>query len=254
MKLSGRVALVTGAGKGIGQAIALALAQEGADIAINDVDMPSAEGAAEMARQLGRRAIAIEADVAEVDQVEMMVNRVISELGGIHILVNNAGVNLEVVPTVEQSVEKWDRTMSINLRGTYLCCRQAGKWMVTHKTGKIINIASMFGMSGFPMRTAYSPSKAAVINLTQDLAVEWAKYNINVNCIAPGYVMTDLIKALVKQGKLDLEALQRRTPLGRFATPDDIGNTTVFLVSDEAKNITGVTLAVDGGWSAYGYI
>ena len=126
--------------------------------------------------------------------------------------------------------------------------------MVTHKTGKIINIASMFGMSGFPMRTAYSPSKAAVINLTQDLAVEWAKDNINVNCIAPGYVMTDLLRALIKQGKLDLEALQRRTPLGRLGTPEEIGNAAVFLVSDEANYITGATLAVDGGWSAYGYI
>lgn len=254
MRLSGKVALVTGAGRGIGQAIALALAKEGADIGVNAAHLSSAEGTAETIKQLGRRAIAIEADVAEVDQVGKMVNRVINELGGIHILVNNAGVNLEIVPTVEQSLEKWDRTMSVNVRGIYLCCRQAGQWMIAHEMGKIINIASNFGMSGFPMRTAYSPSKAAVINMTKDLAVEWGKYSINVNCIAPGYTMTDMVKNWIKQGKFDLETLQRRTPLGRLATPDDIANAAVFLASDEARNITGVTLPVDGGWIAYGYI
>lgn len=256
MKLSGKVALVTGAGRGIGRAIAFALAAEGADIGVNDADLSSAEATAKAVKKLGRRAIAIEADVSEADQVEEMVNRVIDELGGIHILVNNAGVFLEVVPTVEQSLEKWDRTMSVNVRGTYLCCRQVGKWMIAHSMGKIINIASIAGMRGVPMRTAYAPSKAAVINMTQDLAVEWAKYNINVNCIAPGPIVTDLIKNFIKKGILDLETLQRRTPLGRLATPDDIANAVVFLASDQANCITGVILPVDSGLaaSAYGYL
>jgi len=256
MKLSGKVALVTGAGRGIGRAIAFALAAEGADIGVNDADLSSAEATAKAVKKLGRRAIAIEADVSEADQVEEMVNRVIDELGGIHILVNNAGVFPEVVPTIEQSLEKWDRTMSVNVRGTYLCCRQVGKWMIAHSMGKIINIASIAGMRGVPMRTAYAPSKAAVINMTQDLAVEWAKYNINVNCIAPGPIVTDLIKNFIKKGILDLETLQRRTPLSRLATPDDIANAAVFLASDQANCITGVILPVDSGLaaSAYGYL
>ncbi|MEA3253600.1 MAG: 3-oxoacyl-ACP reductase family protein [Chloroflexota bacterium] len=254
MKLDGKAALVTGAGKGIGQAIALALAREGADVAVNAAHLSSAAGTAKAIEKLGRKAIPIEADVADVEQVEKMVSRVIDELGGIHILVNNAGVNLEIAPTIEQSVEKWDRIMAINLRGTYLCSREAGKWMVPHKTGKIVNIGSNFGLGGFPMRTAYSPSKAAVINLTQDLAVEWGKYNINVNCVAPGYVMTDLIKKFIEEGKFDVETLKKRTPLGRLATPEDVASAVVFLLSEEARHITGVTLTVDGGWAAYRYI
>ena len=254
MKLSGKVALVTGAGRGIGRAIALALAREGADIGVNAAHLSSAEGTAKAIKELGRRAIAIEADVSEADQVEKMVKRVINELDGIHILVNNAGVYLEIAPTVEQSLEKWDRTMSVNIRGTYLCCRQVGKWMIAHKMGKIINIASVFGMSGFPASTAYAPAKAAVINMTQDLAAEWGKYNINVNCIAPGDIMTDMVKNFMKEGYFDLEAHQKRIPLGRLGTPEDIGNAAVFLASDEARHITGVTLPVDGGWIAYGYL
>jgi NAD(P)-dependent dehydrogenase (short-subunit alcohol dehydrogenase family) len=254
MRLSGKVALVTGAGRGIGQGIALALAREGADIGVNAAHLATAKGTAEAVKELGRRAIAIEADVAEADQVARMVDRVIAELGGVHILVNNAGVGAGVVPTVVQSLEKWDRVMNVNVRGTYLCCREAGKWMTSHRTGKIINISSNFGMAGIPMRTAYSPSKAAIINMTQDLAVEWGSYNVNVNCIAPGYVLTPGVEPLIRDGTLDVEALQKRTPLGRLATPEDIGNATVFLASDEARHITGVTLPVDGGWIAYGYI
>jgi len=254
MRLSGKVALVTGGGRGIGRAIALGLAREGADVAVNAAHLSSAEGTTETIRQLGRKAIAIEADVAEADQVDLMVDRIINELGGVHILVNNAGVNLEIVPTVEQSLDKWDRTMGINVRGTYLCCRRVARWMIAQKTGKIINIGSNFGMSGFPMRTAYSPSKAAVINMTQDLAAEWGKYNINVNCVAPGYVLTDLVKNFIQQGKFDIETLQKRTPLGRLAAPEDIADAVVFLASEEAKHITGVTLPVDGGWIAYGFV
>ncbi|MBA7575751.1 3-oxoacyl-[acyl-carrier-protein] reductase FabG [subsurface metagenome] len=257
MKLLGKVALVTGAGRGIGRAIALAFARQGAEVAVNAAHFSSAEATAEAINELpdiGRGAIAIEADVSEADQVNEMVNRVIDQLGGIHILVNNAGVNLEITPTVEQSLQNWDRVMSVNVRGVYLCCQQVGKWMIAHRMGKIINIASIFGMAGFPMRTAYSPSKAAVISMTQCLAVEWGKYNINVNCIAPGPVMTDIFKNYIKQGKVNLEAFQRRMPLGRVATPEDIADAAVFLASDKAKQITGVTLPVDGGWIAYGYI
>lgn len=257
--LRDKVALVTGAGRGIGRAIALALAREGADIVVNAAHLSTAEETAEainnlIAPDFGVRAIAIEADVSDEGQVDRMVNKAIDEFDGIHILVNNAGVSLEIAPTVEQSLEKWDRMMSVNVRGVYLCCRQVGKWMIAHRTGKIINIASIFGMSGFPMRTAYSPSKAAVINMTQCLAVEWGKYNINVNCIAPGEVMTDMLRNYIKQGELDLEAIQRRIPLGRVATPEDIANAAVFLASEEAEYITGVTLPVDGGWTAYGHI
>ncbi|HUS04317.1 MAG TPA: SDR family NAD(P)-dependent oxidoreductase [Dehalococcoidia bacterium] len=251
---SGKVALVTGAGRGIGRAIALALAGEGADVGVDALHLSSAEETVKTIKELGQRAIAIEADVAEADQVKKMIGRVIDELGSIDILVNNAGVNLEIVPTVEQSLEKWDRMMSVNVRGTYLCCREAGKWMIAHRRGKIINIASIFGIRGFPMRTAYSPSKAAIINMTMDLAAEWGKYNINVNCIAPGFVLTDMVKNWIEQGKFDLETLQRRTPLGRLTTPEDIAKAAIFLSSDEANNITGVTLPVDGGWISYGYI
>ncbi len=249
MKLSGKVALVTGAGRGIGRAIALALAAEGADIAVNAAHLSSAEGTTEAIKKLGRRAIAIEADVSKAGQVDRMVGRVINELGGIHILVNNAGV-FQVASAVEQSLQKWDWIMAVNLRGTYLCCQKVGKWMIVHRTGKIINLASVTGMGGVPMRSAYAPSKAAVINLTQDLAVEWGKYNINVNCIAPGAVLTDLIKNSIEEGTINVKEVERRTPLGRIAAPEDIANAAVFLASDEANFITGVILPVDGGKNA----
>ncbi len=255
MKLSGKIALVTGAGRGIGRAIALALAAEGADVAVDAAHLSSAEGTAEAIKKTGRKAIAIEADVSEEDQVDRMVDRVINELGGIHILVNNAGI-FQVAPVVEQTLQMWDCIMSINLRGTYLCCRKVGKWMIAHRMGKIINIASVTGMRGVPMRSAYASSKAAVINMTQDLAVEWGKYNINVNCIAPGGVLTDLIKDSIKKGVINVKESERRAPLGRMATPEDIANAAVFLTSDEASFITGVILPIDGGWSAAvsGYI
>ena len=252
MKLSGKVALVTGSGSGIGRAIALLFAKEGASIAVNARHLETIEKTAEEIRQLGGRAIAIKADVSDADDVDMMVDRVVRELGGVHILVNNAGISGENVPITETSVEHWDRVVSINLRGTYLCSRRAGQWMVSNKTGKVLNIASMTGLVGFPMRSSYGPAKAGIINLTQVLAVEWAKYNINVNCIAPGFIITPLDDELFKSGKLNLELIEKRIPLGYRALPDDIAKTALFLVSNDARYITGVTLPVDGGWLAYG--
>lgn len=253
MKLEGKVALITGAGRGIGQAMALLFAREGADIAVDDIDLASAEKTAEEVRQLGRKAIAIKADVGEPGDVDMMVERTINELGGVHILVNNAGIAQNSVPTIESSVEHWDEVVRVNLRGTYLCCRRAGQWMVKHKTGKIVNMGSICGARGNPMRTAYAPAKAGVCNMVNSLALEWAKYNINVNCIVPGYVMTDMVKDLAKKGKVDLDLIVKRTPLGRLPTVDDVAKAALFLVSDDASAITAVSLPVDGGWLAYGW-
>ncbi|MFC1992184.1 SDR family NAD(P)-dependent oxidoreductase [Chloroflexota bacterium] len=252
MKLENKVALITGSGRGLGKAMALLFAKEGADIAVNDIIQPSAEETAEEIRKLGRKAIAIKADVGEPADVDMLVKRAIDELGGVHILVNNAGILDEGAPTIESSVEHWDNVVKVILRGTYLCCKRVGQWMVSNKTGKIVNIGSIAGLVGFAPRPSYAPSKAAVIHLTRCLAIEWAKYNINVNCIAPGQCMTAMAKEQIEKGQITIESRLRRVPFGRMVEPEDIANAALFLVSDDARNIAGITLPVDAGWTAYG--
>ena len=255
MKLDGKVALVTGAGSGLGRAIAIAFAKEGADIAVNDIDQSSAgEVAAIIERDYGHRALAVVADVARDDEVDAMVDRTLNEMGKIDILVNNAGIAQEFVPTVEQSVANWDHVVGVHLRGTYLCSRRVGQWMIKQKTSAIVNIASIAGLGGFPARTSYGPAKAAIINLTQVLAVEWAKHNVRVNAIAPGYINAPMFNKFMKTGKLNKEELQRRIPLGCFGEPEDVAKAAIFLASDDAGYITGVTLPVDGGWLACRYI
>ncbi|TFH35236.1 MAG: SDR family oxidoreductase, partial [Dehalococcoidia bacterium] len=222
MRFEGKAVLVTGGGRGIGQAMALGFAREGASVAVNAAHLSSAEQTVAQIRQAGGKAFAIEADVADEAQVNAMVDRVVSEFGTIDILVNNAGVSQPLVPLIEQDNADWDRVVAINLRGTYLCCKAAAKTMIARKTGNILNIGSITAHTGPPMRTAYAPSKAAVVNLTMVLGVELAKYNINVNSISPGYVLTDLVKNFVSQGKVNEEAVLKRTPLGRMSTTEDI--------------------------------
>jgi 3-oxoacyl-[acyl-carrier protein] reductase len=253
MRFAGKRVLVTGGGRGIGKAIALAFAREGASLAINDAQVVIAEQTAAQARELKGNVIAIEANVADEGQVGSMVDQVIRELGGVDILVNNAGVSQPIVPLVDQATSDWDRIIGINLRGAYLCSKYAARYMVKQEAGRIVNIASIAGLTGQMMRTAYAPSKAAVINLTMVLAVELAKYNVNVNAVSPGLVLTDMVKNLVVQGKMNEDAVLRRTPLGRMSTPEDIAQATLFLASEEAKNITGVNLPVDAGWTANGW-
>jgi len=253
MRFAGKRVLVTGSGRGIGQAIALAFAREGAALAVNAAHLATAEETAAKAREFKGKVIAIEASVADEAQVTAMVDRVVRELGGIDILVNNAGISQPIMPLLEQSTADWDRVMATNLRGTYVCSKAAARHMIEQKSGKIVNISSIAGLTGQIYRTAYATSKAAVINLTMVLAVELAKYNINVNAVAPGYVLTDLVKNFVQQGKVKEAEVLRRTPLGRMSTPEDIAHAALFLASEEARNITGVNLPVDAGWTVNGW-
>ena len=254
IELTGRVALVTGGGKGIGRAIALKFAEAGAAVAVDAAHLTSAQNTADEIIKLGGKAVAIEADVAIENQVDNMIGQIMKEYGRIDILVNNAGVGSELVPTIEQSIEKFDRLIAVHLRGTYLCSRAAARHMIKAKYGKIVNIASVTGMVGMPIRTSYGAAKAGIIQLTKTLAVEWAQYNINVNSISPGTVLTPMVEGHIQAGNIDVEPLRKRHPLGRLGKPEEIADAALFLASDYSAWITGVNLPVDGGWSAYGFI
>lgn len=254
MKLEGKTALVTGASRGIGRAIALALAKEGADVAVNcSSSIVEAEKVAREIQKLGREFIVIKADVSDKPSVEKMVNEVIKQFGKIDILVNNAGIAV-VGPSEKLEEKNWRRGIDVMLTGTFFCSQAAGKEMIKQKSGKIINVASINGIVAFPERAAYCSAKAGVMALTKVLASEWAKYNINVNAIAPGYVETELLTNLVSQGKIDLKELKDRTPGGKLTSADDVANAVVFLSSDESRSINGQTIIIDGGWTVYGYL
>jgi 3-oxoacyl-[acyl-carrier protein] reductase len=254
MRLEGKAAIVTGASRGIGRAVALALAREGADVVVNySSSVKEAEKVAQEIRELGRRSIVIKADVADKTSVENMVDEVIRQFGKIDILVNNAGMaTIGPSETLEEKV--WRRGIDVMLTGTFFCSQAAGKKMIKQKSGKIINIASINGIIAFPERASYCSAKAGVMALTKVLASEWAKYNINVNVVAPGYVETELVNNLISQGKLNLKELQDRTPSGKFTSAEDIAEAVVFLASESARSINGQSIVIDGGWTAYGYL
>jgi len=251
MELEGKVALITGSGRGIGRTTALTFARAGANITVDDVNLDAAEEVAAEIRALGRKAIAVKADVGDPSQVNDMVERTIAELGGVHILVNNAGINDQGVPTLESSVEYWDQVFRVIVRGTYLCCRRVGRWMVEQRAGRIVNISSIAALIGLAPRPAYVPAKGAVIGLTRTLAVEWGPHGINVNCITPGFTRTPLVEEAFRRAGADLTKVRQHVPMGRLAEPQDIADAALFLVSDAARYITGVTLPVDGGWLVF---
>jgi NAD(P)-dependent dehydrogenase (short-subunit alcohol dehydrogenase family) len=253
MRLAGRTALITGAGRGIGQATAMLFAEEGADVVAADLDLSEAERTVAAVAKPGRRAAAIAAGISRPGEVRDMVDKAIDAFDGIDILVNNAGVGKVPVPTFElEDMDAWDR-MAINVRATYQCSQRVAHWMTTHGSGKIVNLASQTGMAGAPNINAYGPSKAAVINMMRSLAVEWAKYGINVNCVAPCWTRTPRLEAAIAKRIVSLEETEKRCPLGRAAEPGQVAKAILFLASDDAACITGVTLPVDGGWLACGY-
>ena len=248
--LSGKVALVTGGGSGIGRSIALSLAHFGASVAIADRDAKAAgEVAAEVGR-MGTQGLAVACDLADFEQIPQMAERVVSDLGAIDILVNNAAIVIGLGPAEDATTEDWDRTMSVNLRGLFFCSQAVGRLMIDRGTGgKIVNIAAVSAMMALRPLAAYNSSKGGVISLTRSLATEWARHGINVNAVAPTFIQTPLTAGLFADDD-SREFLTQRIPLGRLGRPEDIAGAVVYLVSSAADLVTGHVLVVDGGWTA----
>jgi NAD(P)-dependent dehydrogenase (short-subunit alcohol dehydrogenase family) len=248
-RLEGQVALVTGGRRGIGRAIALALAGAGADIAVADAVTEDGrlDGVAREIEKLGRSSLAVKADISRTGEVEMMTNSVMARFGQINSLVNCAGVWLPGPTLVDCPEEQWDRVIDVNLKGTYLCCRSVARIMLKQKSGNIINLSSQVGLNPGLGAGAYSISKAGIIMMTRQLALELAHAGIRVNALAPGIVKTDFNIDLWR-GPENERRLANGVPLGRLAEPEDIARTAVFLASDDAAYITGAAIPVDGGW------
>jgi len=247
--LKGEVAIVTGAGQGLGKEMALALAEVGADVTVADLNLDTAKTTAAAVRRLGRKAIAIKADVTKINDVKRMTQRTLRSFGKIDILVNNAGV-VNNYPAEKLSTRQWDKIMEVNVKGVFLCCREVGKVMIRQKKGNIINIASMSGLvANRPQPQAhYNASKAAITMFTKSLAAEWAPYNIRVNAISPGYMGTAMVKrVLPKYGKHWMPLI----PMGRIGQPEEIKGPVVFLASEASSYVTGAVLVMDGGYTVW---
>jgi 3-oxoacyl-[acyl-carrier protein] reductase len=256
LKLQGKVALVTGAARGIGKGIAEALAAEGAALALVDIAyLDHAEETRRAIEARGGRAIVVQTDISRFEDVERMAKQVAEALGDVDVLVNNAGI-VSRSPILEESVETWDRVLRTNLYGCFHCCRAIAPGMVARRAGKIINISSIHGRLAKASMGAYCTSKAAIDMFTKQLAVELAPHRVNVNAVAPGTISTEINIPLYKSTEpkhIELrEALMKRVPLGRVGETGDIGQAVAFLASSAADYITGEILYVDGGYSAEG--
>ncbi|MDD2504580.1 MAG: glucose 1-dehydrogenase [Clostridia bacterium] len=246
--LTKKTAIVTGATKGLGYSIAMALAESGADIVVVSRNEGDCKRVAEEIKNKGRKSLAHSCDITKKSMIEDLVNGTIDEFGKIDILVNNAGIAV-TKPAVNLTEDDWDRVINTNLKGAFLVAQTVGKKMIEQQYGRIINVASVFGLVGDKNILPYLCSKGGVVQMTRGLALEWAKYNILVNAIAPGYVVTPINKKVLSEEKVQ-NYLLGKTPLRRFGTPEEIAGAAVFLASDEAGYLTGSILSVDGGWTA----
>ena len=244
MRLEGKVTVVTGAGNGIGEATARRFAREGAIVVANDVDMEQARSVVTDLQRAGARALAVAGDVTKRADVETMMHHVVGEFGRVDVLINNAGINRDAM-SHKMTEEQWDQVLSVNLKGTFLCAQAALTRMREHGWGRVVNTSSI-GSLGNIGQANYAASKAGVIGLTRTLALEYAKYGITVNCIAPGPVMTRMLAGVPEAIR---EKIVARVPIGRIARPDEIAGVHAFLASDDAAYITGQVVFVDGGMS-----
>ena len=246
--LKGKTALVTGSAQGLGREIALALAKNGASLVLSDIQYP--EATAQAVEETGAPWISVQADITDEDQVRAMAERSASECGKVDILINNAGVSqLSYTATEDLSRTEWETIIGVNLTGTFLVCKHVGKKMIAGGGGSIINIATTAGITGVPRAPAYSASKAGVILLTKSLALEWARYHIRVNAVAPHYLETPLTEGLRASEKV-YAGLVKQIPMGRFGKPSEIAGAVLFLASQASTYTTGTVIVADGGYLA----
>lgn len=244
--LNGKVALVTGGGRGLGEAFVRGLSSAGASVVVANRTFETAVAVAKSIEAGGGKAVPIQVDVTNAVSVEKMVEDAVYAFGTIDILINNAGINLRS-PCTEMSEEDWDAVMNTNLKGAFLCCRAVGNLMKAKKKGKIINVASLLATRAMPNRGPYAASKGGLVQFTKVLAEEWASYNINVNAIGPGYVMTEL-NTKIMADKAAYDDITRHIPMGRWAITEEIVGPAIFLASEAADYVTGHVLYVDGGF------
>ena len=248
MKLRDKVAIVTGAARGIGRGIAEVFAEQGADVVVNDVALDdAAESVADFIRSKGRRAMTVQADVSNRSEVEAMFAKVWSEFGPVDILVNNAGIE-SIVPFLELTDDQWTRVTDVDLRGPWLCsqvfCRHV---LGANRKGNIVQIGSIQAAKILPGRTHYAPAKLGIEALTRNMSAEMTPLGIRVNCVHPGFIATDMTSWIVKDPAI-LQGVVAQISVGRAGEPRDIGNVAAFLASDESAYVTGQSLHVDGGW------
>ncbi|WP_201780856.1 SDR family NAD(P)-dependent oxidoreductase [Aneurinibacillus tyrosinisolvens] len=251
MKILNKVCIVTGSSMGIGEAIATLYAENGAHVVVNSRKLERAQEVANRLVERGLSAIAVEADTSVKADVERLVETAVDKWGKLDVMVNNAGISM-VRPSVELSEEDWRRAIDVNLTGVFFCSQAAAKHMIPQKSGSIIQIGSILGRVGLPLRAAYCSSKHGLIGLNKALATEWAEHKIRANVIDPGYIATVMDVHDQQSGGYGDEDILRRTPLGRYGTPEEIANLALFLASDDSSYITGTQIDVDGGWVAYG--
>jgi len=247
--LDGKIALVTGAGRGLGRAGALALARAGANVALVSRTKSQLEETAAAVEALGRKALVATADTRNPAEVDAATSAAVGAFGRIDILFNNAGTNIRK-NVVDMPDEDWHTIMDTNLKGAFLVARAVARQMVRQGSGTIINMSSMSAASAEPTKAVYSASKGAVALLTKGLALELAPHGIRVNAVAPGYMLTSLVKGGLDADPERKKRVLARIPLGRLGDPEEIGGALVFLASDAARYITGATIAIDGGWTA----
>ncbi len=248
-ELTGQVALVTGAARGLGRAISLAMAHAGADLALGLRDVNTGGSLAREIAALGRRALPLQMDMTHFEQISEAVDQAVAYFGRLDILVNNAGVAPEN-PAENVRVEDFDLTLAVNLKGTFFASQAAGRVMIRQKYGRIINMSSQAGFAALPTESVYCMTKAAIAHLTRCLAVEWGKHNITVNAVAPTFIFTPGTEAALADPAFRTDVIERIAALHRIGEPMEVAGAVVFLASPAASLITGATILIDGGWTA----